>query len=55
MKTAALTLVRKHFNSPLVADAINRRNRLAWCRSVRLLGDRWLLAKPIAHHNGATQ
>jgi len=26
---------------------INKANRRAWLRSVQLLGDKWLLAKPI--------
>lgn len=41
MKTRALVMVRRHFNSPYVSEAINRANRLKWCRSVRLLGDKW--------------
>jgi hypothetical protein len=46
MKTHVLTRVRKHFNSEYVPAYINRRNMRAWVRSVRMLGDRWLLAQP---------
>ncbi len=46
MKTHVLTRVRKHFNSDLVPASTNRHNARAWCRAVRLLGDRWLLANP---------
>lgn len=44
MKTDILIRVRKHFNSDLVPASTNRHNQLAWCRAVRLLGDRWILA-----------
>ena len=45
MNTTVLTRVRQHFNSPFVPDSVNRANRLKWVRSIRMLGDRWLLAK----------
>jgi hypothetical protein len=45
MNTTILTRVRSNFNC---GDArIDRHNRRAWVRSVRMLGDKWLLAKPI--------
>jgi len=47
MNTTLLRRVRRHFNSDLVSEQLNRRNRLAWVRSVRRLGHRWLLAQPI--------
>jgi hypothetical protein len=46
MKTHVLVRVRKHFNSDLVPASTNRHNQLAWCRAVRMLGDKWLLANP---------
>jgi hypothetical protein len=46
MKTRLLTRVRKHFNSDMVPASTNRHNARQWVRSVRLLGDRWLLAQP---------
>ena len=45
MKTNMLTRARAHFNC---ADAkTNRHNQRAWVRSIRFLGDKWLLAAPI--------
>ena len=45
MKIDMLTRARGHFNC---ADRkTNRHNQRAWVRSIRLLGDKWLLAKPI--------
>ena len=46
MNITLLTRVRKNFNCGTAR--IDRHNRLAWARSVRLLGDKWLLAKPYA-------
>lgn len=46
-----MTLARRAvrlYNCDLVPKAINRANQRAWLRSVALLGDRWLLAKPVA-------
>lgn len=45
MNITLLTRVRKHFSCG--TPRIDRHNRLAWVRSVRLLGDKWLLAKPV--------
>ena len=47
LDTRLLKMVRKHFNSPLVSRETNRRYQRAWCRSVRQLGSRWLMAKPL--------
>jgi hypothetical protein len=47
MSTSMLARVRKHFNSDLVPQSTNRHNQRAWIRSIRLLGDRWLLATTI--------
>jgi hypothetical protein len=45
MKTNMLTRARNHFSC---ADTkTNRHNQRAWVRSIRFLGDKWLLAKPI--------
>jgi hypothetical protein len=35
------------FNSEYVSREQNKANRIAWLRSVQMLGDRWLLAVPI--------
>lgn len=48
MNTTQLVRARRMFNSDWVAPQINRANRLAWVRSVRQLGDKWLLATPIS-------
>ena len=45
MKTNMLIRARAHFNC---ADhKTNRHNQRAWIRSIRFLGDKWLLAAPI--------
>ena len=44
MNTKLLTHVRRLFNSPDVARHVNRHNQRQWVRSIRFLGDRWLLA-----------
>jgi hypothetical protein len=45
MKTNMLIRARQHFNC---ADAkTNRHNQRQWVRSIRFLGDKWLLAAPI--------
>lgn len=51
MKTAMLTRARRLFQHPDVPAAIARHNMRQWARSIRHLGDRWLLARPI---NAAT-
>lgn len=38
---------RKHFNNPLAPAHVNRHNQKAWVRSVLMLGEKWLLAKPV--------
>lgn len=47
MNVRMLRHVRQLWNVPFVPESINRANRLKWVRSVRLLGDKWLLAKHI--------
>lgn len=34
------------YNNDMVPKSTNRHNQKSWLRSVHLLGDRWLLAKP---------
>jgi hypothetical protein len=45
MKIKMLRHVRQLWNSSLVTREINRANQRKWIRQVRILGDRWLLAK----------
>jgi hypothetical protein len=47
MNTNALRHVRQLWNVAYVPREINRANQLKWVRSVRLLGDKWLLAQYI--------
>lgn len=47
MKTTVLRHVRQLFNVPHVPAHINRHNQRQWVRSIRRLGDKWLLAKPV--------
>ena len=51
MKTNALRHVRKLFNSEWIPPEHNRSYQRQWVRQVRLLGDKWLLAKPIQRAN----
>lgn len=46
MNIIMLKRARLHFCSDMVPMSTNRANRLAWVRSLRFLGSRWLLAKP---------
>ena len=42
---------RQIYNNDMVSDHINQHNQRKWVRSVLLLGDRWLVAKPIGRLN----
>lgn len=44
MNTHMLCHVRQLWNNPMVSRELNRANQLKWVRSVRYLGDKWLLA-----------
>lgn len=45
MNTRMLSHVRQLFSVPYVPQHINRHNQRMWVRSVKQLGDKWLLAK----------
>lgn len=47
MKTRALKMVRELFAVDYVPIHTQRHNQRQWVKSVRRLGDKWLLAKPI--------
>jgi hypothetical protein len=47
MKTNMLSLARKHFDRPYLDRKIVRHNCRAWVRSIRHLGDQWLLATQV--------
>lgn len=47
MNTAHLKRVRKLFWHPDVPASTSRHNARQWVRSVRYLGDNWLLAKKV--------
>ena len=44
MNTKMLKLARQHFDRPYLDRSIVRHNCRAWVRSIRYLGDKWLLA-----------
>lgn len=46
MKTKMLTMSRRLWNTG--NPRLDRRNRREWARAVRRLGDKWLLAVPVA-------
>lgn len=45
MKTRALKMVRQLFAVDAVPIHTQRHNQRQWVKSIRQLGDRWLLAK----------
>ena len=45
MDTRILKHVRQLWNVPYVPQEVNRANQRKWVRSIRRLGDKWLLAK----------
>jgi hypothetical protein len=47
MNTKMLRHVRTLFNTEGVERHINRHNQRQWVRSIRFLGDKWLLATPV--------
>lgn len=47
MNTKALRHVRKLFCHENAPRSVQRHNCRQWVRSIRFLGDKWLLAKPI--------
>ena len=47
MKTAYLTRVRSLYYVPGVPTHIQRHNCRQWIKSIRFLGDKWLLAKQV--------
>lgn len=47
VNTALLKRARLHFCHDMAPRHIQRHNVRAWARAVRLLGDKWLIAKPL--------
>jgi hypothetical protein len=47
MKTSLLIRARKHFVIDMVPTHTQRHNMRSWVRSVRQLGDKWLLSKQV--------
>jgi hypothetical protein len=47
MNTKMLKHVRTLFNTKDVDNRINRHNQRQWVKSIRHLGDKWLLATPV--------
>lgn len=51
MNTRMLKRARQLFNNDMVPPEHNRAYQRKWVRSLRFLGDRWLLSKPgVDHH-----
>lgn len=54
MNTTRLRQVRKAFPMlPNIPTCTTRHNRRAWVRSVRGLGNKWLLAEPVTKQEAA--
>lgn len=47
MNIELLRRVRAHFMHDMAPSHVARHNARQWVRSIRLLGDRWLLARPV--------
>lgn len=47
MNTSLLRRARRHFFHPQVPAHTARHNARAWAKSLRFLGQRWLLAQPV--------
>ncbi len=47
MNTRMLTRARELFSVDYMPQEINRANQRKWVRSIRVLGDKWVLAKNI--------
>jgi hypothetical protein len=47
MNTAVLSMARRLFIVQGVPTSTQRHNIRSWVRSVRFLGDNWLIAKPM--------
>jgi len=47
MNTQALSMARRLFIVNGVPTSTQRHNMRSWVRSVRFLGDNWLIAKPV--------
>ncbi len=47
MNTSMLTRARELWFRDYLPDHICRANARKWARSLRVLGDKWLLAKPV--------
>jgi hypothetical protein len=47
MNTKMLKLARRLWNVPGCPRELNRANARKWVRSLRTLGDHWLLARPV--------
>lgn len=47
MNTKMLVKARQLFSVPYMPPEINRANQRKWIRSIRILGDKWVLAKHI--------
>lgn len=44
MNTSMLKRARRHFCHPMAPRSVQRHNMLAWCKSIRMLGPKWLFA-----------
>lgn len=51
MNIRALKHVRQLWNVDYVPTHINRANQRKWAKAIRMLGDKWLLAKPLEKLN----
>lgn len=54
MNTTKLRQARRLFDRPDIPRHIVRHNMRSWVRSVRMLGDKWLIAAPINRKTNQT-
>lgn len=50
MNTTFLRLARQHFDRPYIPRHIVRHNVRQWAKSLRHLGDKWLLAQKVTRN-----
>jgi len=55
MNTHMLKKARTLFNVDYIPRQINRANQLKWARSIKALGENWLLAKQVMRHDNPTR
>ena len=54
MNVTLLKRARRHFVHGMTPRHTARHNMRAWVKSIRMLGDKWLIARPMERRNVGT-